>query len=66
MRRSTGYGTSPLIEETNHPELADAIVKIKTRAAPLEIFPKQLTLIRHYFEPARPASPTAVGNGTVP
>ena len=24
------------------------------------------TLIRHYFEPARPASPTAVGNGTLP
>ena len=27
---------------------------------------RQLTLIRHYFEPARPASPAAVGNGAVP
>jgi len=27
---------------------------------------KALTLIRHYSEPARPASPTAVGNRAVP
>jgi hypothetical protein len=27
---------------------------------------KQLSPIRHYFEAARPASPTAVGNGAVP
>ena len=27
---------------------------------------KELTLIRHYFEPARPANPAAVGNGAVP
>jgi hypothetical protein len=27
---------------------------------------RHLALIRHYFEAARPASPTAVGNGAVP
>jgi signal transduction histidine kinase len=33
---------------------------------PVQLKQALLTLIRHYFEAARPASPTAVGNGAVP
>jgi hypothetical protein len=67
-----GHPALPVRLITGPPSLARLclrfpLARVRRDFHPLEKRPAgRTTLIRHYFEPARPASSTAVGNGTVP